>query len=100
MISLGSLGSLVALVNRLPISYKVSMTSSFHVRDVSIAIGAHVCVEVMAVYFVRLVLRLGLQRLKREENFFERGFRANVSVSGAVASTAIRLRNTLTHRMR
>ena len=30
------------------------MASSFHVPDVSIAIGANTCAEVMAVYFVRL----------------------------------------------
>ena len=30
------------------------MASSFHVPDVSIAIGANMCVEVMNVYFVRM----------------------------------------------
>ena len=47
-----SLGSLVALVICLPISCIVSMPFSFHDPDVSIAIGAKMCVEVMSVYFV------------------------------------------------
>ena len=36
-------GSLVAVVIRLHMSYIVSIALSFHVSDVSIAIGAHVC---------------------------------------------------------
>ena len=44
-------GSLVALVIRLPMSCIVSMTFSFHDPDVSIAIGAKMCVEVMSVHF-------------------------------------------------
>ena len=44
----------VALESRLPISCMVSMAWSFHVSEVLIAIDANMCVEVMAVYFVRL----------------------------------------------
>ena len=47
-----SLGSLVALVIRLPISWIVSRAFSFHDHDVSIAIGAKMFVEVMSVYFM------------------------------------------------
>ena len=47
-----SLGSLVALVIRLPISWKVSTAFSFHDPDDSIAVGAKMCVELMSAYFV------------------------------------------------
>ena len=49
-----SFGSLVSFEIHIPISCTVSMASSFHVLDVSSAIGVNICVEVMAVYFVRL----------------------------------------------
>ena len=49
-----SFGSSAASVIRFPISCTVSMVSPFHVPDVSIAIGANTCVEVMTMYFVRL----------------------------------------------
>ena len=49
-----SFGSSAASVIRLPISCTVSMASLFHVPDVSIAIGANTCVEVMTVYSGRL----------------------------------------------
>ena len=38
-----SFGSLVAFQIRFPISCTVSMASSFHIPDMSIAIGANVC---------------------------------------------------------
>ena len=49
-----SFGSLVAFEIHFPISCTVLMSTSFHIPADSIVIGTNMCVEVIAVYLVRL----------------------------------------------
>ena len=81
-----SLGSLFAFEIRFHISCMISMVSSFQDPDVSLAIGANMCVEVVTVYFVRLSCTTLLAAEPARINVSLRWDSANVS--GIVTSQA------------
>ena len=84
-----SFGSLVAFEIRFPISCTVSMASSFHVPGVSIAIGANTCVEVMAVYFVRLISAAQFAAAPARRDVSLRWYSATVSGTVAFQSNGL-----------